>query len=139
MAKTVKRRPMTIMVISPFADSIHMALMTGATTAAMGRPVTYFFSKSAILFLTNDGWASLKTCEGLEAPAMDTMLEEKGIADSVLLLDGLNSLDARFVACETALREHDIDVTALITRPTVEISGLADVLEKGEGGDWLTF
>lgn len=139
MAKPIKRSPMTLMVISPFADNIHMALMIGATAAAMGRPVTYFFSKSAIRFLTNDGWARLKTCEGLEASAMDAQLEEKGIADSALLIDGLNSLDVRFVACETALREHDIDVATLITRPAVEISGLADILEKGEGGDWLTF
>jgi len=139
MAKITKRPPMTLMVISPFADSIHMALMTGATAAAMGRSVTYFFSKGAIRFLTNDGWAGLITSEGLDAPAMDVLLEEKGIADSALLIDGLNSLDVRFVACETALREHDIDVTTLITRPAVEISGLADVLEKGEGGDWLTF
>lgn len=127
------------MVISPLADRIHMALMTGATAAAMGRPVTYFFSKGSIQFLTENGWAALKTSEGMEAPAMDSIMEEKGIADSGLLIDGLNALDVRFVACETALREHDIDVTALIKRPAVEISGLADILEKGQGGDWLTF
>lgn len=139
MAKKIQRRPMTLMVISPFADHIHMALMTGATTAAMGRPVTYFFSKGAIKFLTEGGWAKLKTCDGMEAPAMDASMEEKGVADSTLLIDGLTALDVRFVACETALREHDIDVTTLTKRPAVEISGLADVLEKGEGGDWLTF
>ena len=139
MAKQSIRRPMTMMMVSPFADYIHMALMTGATAAAMGRPVTYFFSKGAAKFLTEDGWANLKTSEGIEAPAMDTMLEEKGIADSTLLIDGLNALNVRFVVCETALQEHDIDPVILIKRPAVEISGLADVLEKGEGGDWLTF
>lgn len=139
MAKALKRSPMTLMVISPEAEKIHMALMTGATAAAMGRPVTYFFSKRAIVFLTNEGWASLKTSDDTEAPAMDAMLEEKGVADSTLLLDGLNALDVRFVACETALREHDVDPADVITRPAVEISGLADIIEKGEGGDWLTF
>lgn len=139
MVKTTKRQPMTLMVISPFADSIHMALMTGATAAAMGKPVTYFFSKNAVRFLVQDGWDSLKSMNGVPAPAMDADLEAKGVADSSLLMDGLNALNVRFVACETALREHDIDVTTLITRPAVEISGLADVLEKGEGGDWLTF
>jgi intracellular sulfur oxidation DsrE/DsrF family protein len=70
---------------------------------------------------------------------MDAELIAKGIADSTVLLDGLAALDARFVACETALREHDIDAATLTTRPAVEVSGLADILEKGAGGDWLTF
>lgn len=139
MAKNVSRRPMTIMVISPLADYIHMALMAGATAAAMGKPVTYFFSKGATKFLTEDGWANLKASDGTIAPEMDSALEGKGVADSALLLDGLNALNVRFVACETALREYDIDPTTLVTRPAVEISGLADILEKGEGGDWLTF
>ena len=139
MAKKATRRPFTMMMISPYADYIHMGLMTGATAAAMGRPVTYFFSKGAVKFLTEEGWTNLKTSEGVEAPAMDKMLDEKGVADSALLIDGLSALEVRFVACETALREYDIDLAALTKRPAVEISGLADVLEKGEGGDWLTF
>jgi peroxiredoxin family protein len=139
MAKAPSRNPMTLIVISPLADTIHMALMTGATAAAMGRPVTFFFSKRASVFLTADGWASLKDSGGKTGPEMDALLDEKGVADSGLLLDGLNALDVRFVACETALREHDVDHASIITRPAVEISGLADIIEKGEGGDWLTF
>ncbi|MBL4836075.1 MAG: DsrE family protein [Kordiimonadaceae bacterium] len=138
MAKNI-RRPMTFIMISPLADTLHMALMTGATAAATGRPVTYFFAKGAIKFLTEGGWGSLKTSAGVSGPDMDLALESKGVADSELLLDGLNALDVRFVACETALREHDIDVATLVKRPAVEVSGLADILEKGEGGDWLTF
>lgn len=44
MAKA-DRRPMTLMMISAEAERIHMALMTGATAAAMGRPVTFFFPR----------------------------------------------------------------------------------------------
>jgi len=139
MAKAPSRRPMTLMVISPEADKIHMALMAGATAAAMGRPVTFFFSKGATVFLASDGWSTLKASDGTAAPLMDQTLEEKGVADSAMLLDGLAALNARFVACETGLREHGIDHASLSTRPAVEISGLADILEKGEGGDWLTF
>jgi len=139
MAKKPSRRPMTLLVISPEADRIHMALMTGATAAAMGRPVIYFFAKGATMFLVADGWSRLKASDGTEAPQMDKSLEEKNIADSALLLDGLAALNARFVACETGLRENDIDPATLMTRPAVEISGLADIIEKGEGGDWLTF
>lgn len=139
MAKKPILTPMTLMVISADADKIHMALMTGATAAAMGRRVSFFFSKAAIPFLTNDGWATLKASDGTEATAMDAALEEKGVADSTLLMEGLNALDVRFIACETALREHDIDHADIVTRPAVEISGLADILEKGQGGDWLTF
>ena len=113
--------------------------MTGATAAAMGRPVTFFFSKAAACFLTEGGWAEFRTTTGHPAPTMDQTLEAKGVADTSVLLDGLAALDVRFVACETALREHDIDAVDLVKRPAVEVSGLADVIEKGAGGDWLTF
>lgn len=140
MAKAqATRKPMTLMVVSPDPERIHMALMMGATASAMGRPVTFFFSKSATPFLTEGGWALLKTQMGTTGPEMDAVLEEKGVADSGILMDGLAALDARFLVCEAALREHDIDVTSLITRPAVEIAGLAEIIEKGHGGDWLTF
>lgn len=138
MAKANKR-PMTLVLMSGEADRIHMALMMGATAAAVGRPVTFFFSKNAIRFLQVDGWAKLASASGQTGPEMDEALMAKGIADSTVLLDGLGALDARFIVCETALREHDIDAATLVIRPTVEISGLADILEKGAGGDWLTF
>ena len=138
MAKA-DRRPMTLMMISAEAERIHMALMTGATAAAMGRPVTFFFSKAAVKFLLPDGWAGLRTSTGVPAPSMDKALDAKGVADSSVLMDGLAALDVRMVACETGLREHDIEAINLITRPAVEVSGLADIIEKGAGGDWLTF
>jgi len=140
MAKSSSlKRTMTLMVISGDPERIHMALMMGATASAMGRPVTFFFSKSATPFLTNDGWTALKTGAGATGPEMDAVLDEKGVADSGILMDGLAALDARFLVCEAALRERGIDVTALITRPAVEIAGLAEIIEKGQGGDWLTF
>ena len=138
MAKA-DRRPMTLLMISAEAERVHMALMMGATAAAMGRPVTFFFSKAAVRFLTNGGWDEFRTATGHPAPAMDKTLDIKGVADTSVLMDGLAALDVRFVACETALREHDVDPVELITRPAVEVSGLADVIEKGAGGDWLTF
>ena len=136
---TADRRPMTLMVITNDAERIHMALMAGATAAAVGRPVTYFFSKSGVQFLQIGGWETLQSPNGIAAPEMDAVLMEKGIADSAMLIDGLSALDVRFVACETALAEQGIDVLALVQRPAVEVSGLADILEKGAGGDFLTF
>ncbi|TNE61412.1 MAG: hypothetical protein EP335_15615 [Alphaproteobacteria bacterium] len=139
MAKKPTRRPMTLLVISPVADRIHMALMTGATAAAMGRPVTYFFSKGAVKFLTEDGRAGLVASDTRGMAAMDAALDEKGVADTGLLLDGLAAMEVRFIACESGMREHDIDPASLILRPAIEIGGLAAILEDGEGGDWLTF
>lgn len=133
------KSPMTLMVLSADPERIHMALMAGATASAMGRPVTFFFSKGAARFLMRGGWTQLTTAAGTPAPEMDKALEDKGIADSAVLMDGLAALDARFLVCETALREHEIDPVALVTRPAVEIGGLAQIIESGEGGDWLTF
>ena len=139
MAKGPSRKPLTLLMLSGCPEKIHMALMFGATAAAVGRPVTYFFSKSGIAFITKDGWQGLKTADGQTGPEMDAHLEEIGVADSGLLLAGIAALDVRFVACESALREHAIDVEQIVRRPPIEISGLADVMEKGAGGDWMTF
>ncbi len=139
MAKASPRKPMTLMVISPFAERIHMALMMGATAAAMGQPTVFFFSKGAVKFLQSEEWANLQTSEGVSSGDMDTHLDSVGVADTALLLDGLSALNVRFVACESALREYAIEAVDLIKRPAVEVSGLADILEKGSGGDWLTF
>lgn len=133
------KRPMTLMMISARAERIHMALMTGATAAAMGRPVTFFFSKAAVRFVTKAGWAAMQTSEGEPAVEMDSALDARGVADTEVLLDGISALNVRFIVCDSALREHDIDPTSLISRPQVEVGGLAEVIEKGEGGDWLTF
>ncbi|WP_308910847.1 DsrE family protein [Pseudokordiimonas caeni] len=133
------RRPMTLMVISPFAERIHMALMTGATAAAIGLPVTFFFSKGAIHALRKGGWETLTTSDGRKVPDMDNAQDEKGLADFSVLIDALAALEARFVACENAMTEEGLTADDLITRPAIELSGLADIIEKGHGGDWLTF
>lgn len=133
------KRPMTLLMISADAERVHMALMTGATASAMGRPVTFFFSKAAVRFVVQAGWATMHTSGGVPAPEMDAELEARGVADAAVLLDGIAALNVRFVVCDSALREHDIDPAMLITRPQVEIAGLAEIIEKGEGGDWLTF
>ena len=133
------KRPLTLMMISADAERIHMALMMGATAAAMGRPVSLFFSKSAAKFLTPEGWAGMTTAAGVSLAEMDTALDAAGIADTSVLMDGIAALNVRFLVCESALREHAIDRADLITRPAVEIAGLAEILEKGDGGDWLTF
>lgn len=133
------KSPVTLLVLSGDPERIHMALMFGATASAMGRPVTFFFSKSASLFLTEQGWAELKTAAEMSGLDMDALLDEKGVADSRVLLDGLAALDARFLICEAAMREKGIEVEQLVSRPAVEIGGLAEILEKGRGGDWLTF
>lgn len=139
MAKVPVQVPLTIMIITDDLERFHMALMLGATAAAVGRPVTCFFSKRAALLLLKDGRENMQASSGASGTDMDAELDAKGIADTELLLEGLSSLNARFVACETAIKEHDIDLLDLITRPQVEISGLADILEKGTGGDWMTF
>ena len=133
------RRPFTLMIISNAADRVHMALMTAATAAAMGRPVTLFFSKKAAPAVKRGGFDALPAPDGGRAADMNHVQTEKGIADAHVLLDALAALDAWFLVCETALREEDIDPADLMTRPPVEVAGLATILERGAGGDWLTF
>jgi len=138
MKKTIVT-PMTILMISPFAERLHMGLMAAATAAAMGRRVTVFFSKGGVGAIRQGGWQSLKSSEGTPAPVMDAEQVEKGIGDYSVLIDALAAMDVRFIACETALREQGLTVSDLISRPCVDIGGLAQLLEAGSGGDWLTF
>lgn len=132
------RMPLTLLLVSGSLDRIHAALMLGATAAATGRPTHFFFTKTAALFLspTRD---SLQSDAGLTLAEYDAALMEKNVADSSVLLDGLAALNARFLVCETALAEHVIDPAHLAQRPSLEITGMAAVLENGAGGDFVTF
>lgn len=132
------RSPLTLIIISPVLDRIHMALMMGATAAATGRPTHFFFSKGAVQFLS-EARGTLKAENGMPLSDYDAALMAKDVADTSVLLDGLAALNVSFLVCETALAEHGIDATTLLQRPSVEITGIAVVLDSGAGGDFITF
>ncbi len=130
---------MTLMIITPEADRIHMALMVAATSAAMGQKTNLFFSKGALTAITEGGWQTMQCSHGIKANEMDSAQIDKGIGDYSVLIDGLAAMDVRFMACETGLREMNLTHSDLITRVPIDITGLATLIEQGRGGDWLTF
>ena len=138
MAPAIKR-PMTIMFVSGSTDHIHMGLMTAATASAMGRPVTLFFSKSAVKAVLEGGWPALCDADGKDAGALGESQEAQGIASFEMLMEALGALSARFIACETAIAEQGDALTPFLRSPIIETGGLATLIEEGTGGDWLTF
>lgn len=132
------RTPLTLLLISGSLDRIHAALMLGATAAATGRPTSFFFTKTAALFLS-PARETLQSDAGQPFGEYNAALMAKNVADTGVLLDGLAALNARFLVCETALAEHALDPATLAQRPSLEITGMAAVLANGAGGDFITF
>ncbi len=125
--------------MSADADRVHMALMTAASAAAMGKSVILYFAKSGAKVITTDGWSNLKSSCGKTSSEMDANLESKGVADFSILIDALAALDVSFYVCDSAIAEHEINAEDIILRPRVDVGGLTSLIQSGSGGDWLTF
>lgn len=131
-------RPLGLLVTSPDADSIHMALRTGAVSAAMGRAVVFFFAKGALAALMTDGWEQLTDSSGTTAAEMDARQIELGVPDRAVLMEGMAALNVRIYACDESLREQGIDPADLDPKARVEITSLATFFEDC-GGVWAKF
>ncbi|WND03350.1 DsrE family protein [Temperatibacter marinus] len=132
-------RPMTIMVITPSAETIHQALLTATSACSMGQKTYLYFGKEAAKALVQDQWVMFKTHNGESAMTMDKRLEEQGLADFQLLLSGLAGMNASLYICEQAMKEYAIDPLSLLLSPQPKPIALSDLIVKGSGGDWLTF
>lgn len=133
MAQSYLSKSLVIMMISGDLEKLHMALMTAAAGAAVGRPVVLFVSKAATPIFADQGWSKAGGAD------YDARLSEKGVADGPVLFEALRSLDARFVVCDAALAEHDLLLGDMDPAFHFEVGGLSGLLVHHAGADWITF
>jgi peroxiredoxin family protein len=118
------KRALGIVIQSGRVDRVHYALLFGAGAAAVGRPVTLFFTMAGCHAL--EGLAALLPAEdGRTAEAYDADLIAKGIAGFGELWESLEALDARFQACDSGLLAAGVSAPA-----GIEVTGVVGFLAE---------
>ncbi len=92
-------------VASGTYEKVHYALVMAAGAAAVGLPVTLFFTMGACRALqAGFGWHELESeVHGMSAQHRDEDFAEKGVATIGELFEACRDLKVRFMVCETGL------------------------------------
>lgn len=92
-------------VASGTYEKVHYAFVMAAGAAAMGLPVTMFFTMGAChAVLAGVGWHALATdVDGMSARHRDEDFAEKGVATMDELIESCADLGVRFMVCEMGL------------------------------------
>lgn len=121
--------PLAIVIHSGDPRRVHYALVLLSAAAAIGRPTIGFFAGPSILALTGSGLPG--------AAALDESHASRGIAGSGTLLEACRDMKVRLIACEIALRAHDLEPSSLCADLEVEVAGAVTLLHDAERGQML--
>jgi len=120
-------------------DRVHYALAMASAAAAIGRPVTLFFTMEACRALAaadaagQPGWAGLPVAAGEEdAQTMNADYAAKGIGSFEELLEACVAFDATFMVCEMGLRARGLDDMALRDDVPITKGGIVSFLNDAE-------
>ena len=118
-------RALGLVVQSGRVDRVHYALLFAAGAAAVGRPVTLFFTMAGTHAL--QGLHALLPAEDGRLPQdYDADLQAKGIAGFDELWESLEALGARFQACDSGLLAAGVAAPAAVAVTGV-VGFLADI------------
>lgn len=130
MAETAPRRidKLSLVIASGTYEKVHYAFVMAAGAAAVGIPVTMFFTMGASrAVLGGVGWHDLASeIAGMSAKHRDEDFAEKGVATLDELIESCAELGVRFMVCEMGLAAEgllsapvrdglDVEVTGVVT------------------------
>ncbi len=97
---------LSLVVASGVYEKVHYAFVMASGAAAIGIPVTMFFTMGAcIAVLDGAGWHDLTSeVPGMSAKHRDEDFAEKGVASIDELIDSCAELGVTFMVCEMGLR-----------------------------------
>lgn len=141
---------LSLVVYSGTFDKVHYALVMAAAAAAMGKPVTLFFTMGATRALmapAADGtaaWRSMPVSadaglEGDTGGAVDDAFKDRGVATFEELLAAAKALDAKFMVCEMGLRAMGIERDALRDDIELETGGVVTFLNDASADGTTLF
>jgi peroxiredoxin family protein len=124
---------LSLLVLSGEFERVHYALVLASAAAAIGTPVTLFFTDGALPALTGEGpdgagWRTLPGAAGRLGGAIDDERRGRGVAGFEELLSACAELGVRFIACEMGLRATGLDATALRKDVPIDIAGVVTFL-----------
>ena len=127
-------------------DRVHYALAMASAAAAIGRPVTVFFTMEACRALAapdahgRPGWSALPVAAGeTDAPAVDAGYARNGIGTFEELLEACVAFDVTFMVCEMGLRARGLDRMTLRDDVPVTKGGIVTFLNDAHGQGAVVF
>jgi len=130
MAEDGSPDKLSVVVYDGNFDKVHYALVMASAAAAIGRPVTLFFTMQACRALAKDaGWTEMPLSDGPGAGAeRDAQYAEAKVATFEELLAACVALGVRFLVCEMGLRAIGLDRAALRDDVRIEEGGVVTYL-----------
>lgn len=120
---------LSVIAFSGDYERVHYALVLAAAAAAIGGPVTLFFTGEAIRALVaNDGWRQLPAAGGATGGETDARYVSRGVAGFVELLEACVAMDVKFIVCEMGLRTIDLSRGDLRDDVPIEEAGVVTLL-----------
>ncbi len=136
----------SIVIYDHHFDKIHYALVIAAAAAAIGKPVTLFFTMGASQALLEKelnalpSWANMPLSDdngtGFER---DQSYKEKGVAQFEELLQSCSALGVKFMVCEMGLQAKGIKNNPLRTDLSIEVSGVVTFLNYSSSNGITVF
>ena len=136
----------SIVIYDHHFDKVHYALVMASAAAAIGKPVTLFFTMGASQALLDDGpnalsaWAKMPLSDedgsGLER---DQSYKDKGVASFEELLQACASLGIKFMVCEMGLQAKGIKNKPLRNDLSIEVSGVVTFLNDASSRGVIVF
>ena len=137
---------MSIIIYDHHFDKVHYALVMAAAAAAIGNPVTLFFTMGASQALlkaeTNalSGWAKMPLSDGYGTGfERDQFYKNNGIAHFEELLQACITLKVKFMVCEMGLQAKGIKNNPLRTDLSIEVSGVVTFLNDASSNGVTIF
>jgi len=125
---------LSIIVYSGMFDKVHYALVMASAAAAVGRPVTLFFTMDACVVLEaeKDGsvaWAHMPVSQdAMSASELDADYGKRGIATFEELMEACVAMDVKFMVCEMGLRARGLEDEPLRDDIPLEEGGVVTFL-----------
>jgi peroxiredoxin family protein len=137
---------LSVIVYSGAYDKVHYALVMAASAAALGRPVTLFFTMGATRALERPGkdgkpaWRKMPLSEGKgTGGGRDDKHAKSGVATFEELLSSCVQFGVKFMVCEMGLRAMGMEGSRLRADVPVEEGGVVSFLNDASKDGAIVF
>lgn len=135
MSTEIAPDKLSIVVYDHHFDKVHYALVMASAAAAIGKPVTLFFTMGACQALMGStgnnppAWSEMPLSDTSKTGQQcDQGYAENGIGTFEELLEACKAFDVRFMVCEMGLRAKGFKHGNLRDDLNIEISGVVTFL-----------
>lgn len=138
---TTQISKLSLVVASGAYEKVHYAFVMASGAAAIGIPVTMFFTMGAsVAVLDGPGWHDLfSEVRGMSAKDRDEDFAGKGVATLDELIDSCAELGVEFMVCEMGLRAEGLENRNPRDGLDLKRTGIVTFLNDAEPGGSIVY